>query len=321
MSSPVREFKASDYAAYVAASNRCYPDYPWTVKEMRHQDDNFDHTRFFKTRLVAQEGGVLVGGLDLSHRPSRFHPDRYSLDFWVLPDKRRRGHGTALFDVALQILKDRNALAATVGVKESMADGVEFVRKRGFVEIKRDWESRLKVAGFDFAKFARADDRLLKAGIRIVTYADEAMRDADAERKAYEMIQTLRADVPATDPVTLETIDEWRVHWLNSPTFLADAFFIAIDPTGRWLGMSNLEKQLEDPSFMWQGLTAVHRDARGKGIAMALKLRTVTYAQAMKVDHIKTWNDQKNRPMLSINEAMGFEKQPAWMAMELKLRD
>jgi hypothetical protein len=41
----------------------------------------------------------------------------------------------------------------------------------------------------------------------------------------------------------------------------------------------------------------------------------------MGVDHIKTWNDQKNRPMLSINEAMGFEKQPAWIAVEKRLRD
>jgi hypothetical protein len=53
---------------------------------------------------------------------------------------------------------------------------------------------------------------------------------------------------------------------------------------------------------------------------MALKLRTVRHAQAMGVDHIKTWNDQRNRPMLAINEAMGFEKQPAWVSFELPLR-
>lgn len=59
---------------------------------------------------------------------------------------------------------------------------------------------------------------------------------------------------------------------------------------------------------------------RGKGLAMALKLETVRYAQRLGVDHIKTWNDQKNRPMLAINEVMGFARQPAWIGVELRLR-
>ena len=319
--SRLRDFAPTDYEAWVTASNRCYPEYPWTVKEMRHNDDAFDTTRFFKVRLVAEFDGRLVGGVEAAHKPSRFHPDRYSFDLFVLPDARRRGHGTALYEAAVDALRGRNAMAATGGVKESMTDGVEFFANRGWREVKRDWEWRLRVAGFDHAKFATADDRLTKAGIRITTYADEAKRDGDAERKAYEMISVLRIDVPATDAATHETFEEWQRHWIKSPTFIPDAFFVAIDKGGRWLGMSNLERQLEDPTFVWQGLTAVHRDARGNGVAMALKLRTVTYAQGMGVDHIKTWNDQNNRPMLSINEAMGFEKQPAWIAIELKLRE
>ncbi|HEU5317585.1 MAG TPA: GNAT family N-acetyltransferase, partial [Chloroflexota bacterium] len=52
---------------------------------------------------------------------------------------------------------------------------------------------------------------------------------------------------------------------------------------------------------------------RGKGIAMALKVRGVRYAREHGYREIRTNNDTANRPMLRINEAMGFVKQPAWI--------
>jgi mycothiol synthase len=318
--SRLRAFTDDDYPAWVAGSNACYPDYPWSVEEARHEDGKWDHDRFFKRRIVAEEDGRLVGSVDVSHRPSRFHPDRYSFDVWVLPDRRRRGHGGALHDAAVTLLRERNALAATGGVKESMADGVEFTKKRGWVEIKRDWESHLVVAGFDFDRFAGALERVTAQGIRISTYADELARDPNAPQKAYELTDHCRRDVPAMDAPTDVTFEDWKKDWISGPSFLADAFFVAIDREGRWLGMSNLQRSIEDPSFIWQGLTGVRREARGTGLAMALKLETVRYAQRLGVDHIKTWNDQRNRPMLAINEAMGFARQPAWIGLELRLR-
>jgi len=318
--SRLRAFTDADYPAWVAGSNRCYPDYPWSVEEARHDDDKWDHVRFFKKRIVAEEDGLMVGSVELYHRPSRFHPDRYGFDVWVLPDRRRRGHGGALHDAAVTILRERNALAATAGVKETMTDGVEFTKKRGWVEVKRDWESRLTVAGFDFDRFAGAADRLAAQGIRISTFADELASDPDAAHKAYELTDHCRRDVPAMDQPTDVTFEEWKKDWTDAPSFLADAFFVAVDAQGRWLGMSNLQRSIEDPSFIWQGLTGVRREARGKGLAMALKLMTVRYAQRLGVDHIKTWNDQRNQPMLAINVAMGFARQPAWIGLELRLR-
>jgi GNAT superfamily N-acetyltransferase len=318
--SRLRAFSKDDYPAWVAGSNVCYPDYPWSVEESRHQDEKWDHGRFFKTRIVAEEDSRIVGSVDVNHRPSRFHPDRYGFDVWVLPDRRRRGHGSALHDAAVRLLRERNALAATSGVKESMSDGVAFTAKRGWVEVKRDWESRLVVAGFDFERFAGAAERVAAQGVRISTYADELARDQAAPQKAFELTDVCRRDVPAMDAPTDITFDEWRQDWIDAPGFLADAFFVAINGEGRWLGMSNLQRSIEDPSFIWQGLTGVRREARGTGLAMALKLETVRYAQRLGVDHIKTWNDQRNRPMLAINEAMGFAKQPAWLGLELRLR-
>lgn len=315
----IRPFAPGDYAALVAASNLTYPDYPWSVKEMRHQDEKFDIARFFKIRLVAEEDGAIVGSAEAGHRPSRFDPGSYAFDLWVVPQHRRSGHGSALHDAVIAALRARNGRVARGATKESMTDGTAFLQKRGWKELKRDWESRLTVAGFDFAKFSGADERIGKERIRVSTYAEELARDPETPRKAFELIDVCRRDVPATDAPTPITFEEWRADWVDAPGFLPDAFFVAVDRDGRWLGMSNLHESLEDKSFIWQGFTGVRPEARGKGIGMALKLRTVRHAQRLGVGHIKTWNDQSNRPMLAINEAMGFEKQPAWISFEYLL--
>jgi GNAT superfamily N-acetyltransferase len=316
----IRPFAPTDYAGLIAASNRVYPDYRWSVEELRHEDETFDTSRFFKIRLVAEEDGAIVGSAEAGHRPSRFDPGSYSFLLWVVPERRRRGHGSALHDAVIAALRERDGRVARGATKESMADGTAFLQKRGWKELKRDWESRLTVAGFDFAKFGGADERIAKERIRISTYADELARDPETPRKAFELIDVCRRDVPATDPPTPITFEEWRADWVDAPGFLPDGFFVAIDSDGRWLGMSNLQESLGDTSFIWQGFTGVRPEARGKGIALALKLRTVKYALRLGVDHIKTWNDQANRPMLSINLAMGFEKQPAWISFEYLLR-
>ena len=316
----IRPFAPADYPALVAAADRTYPDYPWSVEEMRHQDEAFDTSRFFKIRLVAEEDGAIVGAAEAGHRPSRFDPDVYRFDLWVVPERRRRGHGSSLHDAVIAALRTRDGRVARGATKESFRDGTTFLGKRGWKELKRDWESRLTVAGFDFAKFAGADERVAKERIRISSYVDELARDPETPRKAYELIEACRRDVPATDAATPVTFEEWRAEWVDAPGFLPDAFFVAISAEGNWLGMSNLFESSGDKSFVWQGLTGVRRAARGKGIAMALKLRTVKHAQGLHIDHIKTWNDQSNRPMIAINEAMGFEKQPAWITFEYRLR-
>jgi len=74
-----------------------------------------------------------------------------------------------------------------------------------------------------------------------------------------------------------------------------------------------------EPGIIYQGLTGVLREYRGRGIAMALKLQTVRYARDHGYREIRTWSDARNRPMLRIKEAMGFVKQPASINFESPL--
>jgi GNAT superfamily N-acetyltransferase len=315
----VRPAMPADYPALVAVGKAAYPDYAETVEEWRHWDKTWDQNKYFKLRVVAEQSGRIVGYGQVNHMRWAFVPTKYRVDLTVLPEDRGRGHGTAIYDELAAAVTARAGRSLAASAKESMTDGVRFLTKRGYREVKRDWESRLFVAGFDFARFAAVDDRVAKQGIRVATLADEMQRDTDALQKAFELHEDCRMDIPSVDPPTRRTFDEFRRDDIDAPSALLDAFYLAIDNDGRYLGVSNMFRSLDDPTFLWQGITGVRRETRGKGIAMALKLRTVRYAIDKGIEHIKTWNDVHNKPMLSINEAMGFAKQPAWISYEKDL--
>jgi len=308
----LRPFTEVDYDAMVDISNESYPDYAWTVAERRHMDDDWTPDGYFRRRIVADEAGRPVGYCDVSNSRGQFVAENFQIDLVVRPAARRRGIGTALFEDAVAALRRRNARWIRAGVKESDTHSIAFAERVAAVELKRDWESRLDLAAFDPAPFAAAPKRALAAGVRITTLADELRADPEAVRKAYALHAETRLDVPNLDAPTPSPFERFEEETLRAPWALPEAYFIAIRE-GRYVGESALAPEGADPAVMYQQLTAVLRDERGKGIAMALKLRAVAYAKERGSREIRTWNDSINRPMLAINEALGFAKQPAWI--------
>lgn len=55
------------------------------------------------------------------------------------------------------------------------------------------------------------------------------------------------------------------------------------------------------------------REYRGRGIATALKVRTVEYARGRGYRQIRTENEIHNAPMIAINDRFGFQRQPVWI--------
>lgn len=308
----LRPFTPADYDVYVELSNEAYPEYQWTVDEVRFWDADWKPEGYFRRRIFAEEAGVPVGYADVSHARGQFVPANYGVDLVVRPAARRRGIGTLLFDDLVAALRPRDAHWIRAGIKESDAAGPAFAMKIGAVELKRDWESRLDLAAFDPVPFAEAPARAAAAGVSITTLADEMRRDPDAIRKAFALHAAARIDVPSIDPVTPSPYERFEHEVLSGPASIPDGYFIAIRDGG-YVGESSLGKQGTDPGVIYQQLTAVLREERGKGIAMALKLKAIEYARAHGFREIRTWNASINRPMLAINEALGFAKQPAWI--------
>lgn len=319
MSVTLRPFRESDYPRLVEIGNLCHPEHRKHEEQLRHRDHSWDDGRYERLRLVAEEEtGRVLGWGQVNHMPWQFHPRKYALEIQVDPAFRRRGIGSALYGRFLDELRQRNAVLVRATAQESMLDSIAFLAHRGFTEVQRTWESRLDVTRFDFARFAGAAERVAAQGIAMTTLAVERERDPDVLAKVFDLHLAADQDVPAIDPVTPVPFDVYLATNVNTPTALLDAYFLARD-ADRYVGVSNLQRSLEDPAILYQAVTAVRREYRGRGIALALKLQTVHYARANGYREIRTWNDVRNQPMLRINEALGFQKQPAWISFQKEL--
>ena len=320
-----RAFTPDDVPAWVELHARILPEHAQDLADVVHREATWDSARFWRNRAVAfTPGGRVIGVGIIEHLHWQFHPDRYAVRVLVDPDHRGLGIGSSLHTWIVGQASQRDAWSLRGEVQERDAASVRFVTQRGYVEAQRNWESRLDVPSFVSDQFATAEGRVTEAGIRLTSLANELERVGAAGREGvlravHEVDCEGSTDEPSLDPITPAPFGRWVAEVVEAPDALPDAYFLAEDG-GRYVGLSALMERRATPGVLGQGFTAVVKSHRGRGIAMALKLRTVAYARANGYREIVTWNNSRNRPMLRINEAMGFVKQPVWIEYTLQLR-
>jgi mycothiol synthase len=177
------------------------------------------------------------------------------------------------------------------------------------VEQKRDFESTLDLTNFNLVPWQA---QLKVPGIEFASW--QQLDSADFQRQVYDFWQIVRHDVPRTEPAPAISFEFFLENIYHDQEFSLPTSFVAL-AVGEIVGFSATFRAGR-AGWLDQWLTASSREYRGRGIALALKLRQIEAAKALGFATVRTDNDTRNAAMLAINEKLGFVRLPVVISLK-----
>ena len=292
-------------AALVAA---IMPEHGVGARSWRQADaSSAEHDRIWRYVAVDEPAQQVVGyGWSW-----RLRLQKYRLELMVVPGWRRRGIGGRL----LRRLIDELALCGATSVQartgEEDLETLTFLWRNGFVETQRMYRLVLDVATANVATWRGLEPQLVMQGISISTFAYERAHDPAAFQKLYNLHVAALPDWPDPDPdpnppTTIAFADYFRR--FEQGAIVPEGFFIA-KRGDRYIGYSGLLEVTETPGRLYSAGTVVHPDARRLGVATALKVHTIAYAQQHHCPILVA--NTASMPMLALNLRLGFRRERA----------
>lgn len=319
MSYKIRTARPVEYPAAAEVVNAAYPadDDKLDPEQMLFMDRLLE-SKYRSRRLVLEVDGRIAAYAHSRVMMDIYHPEKFFLTLAVHPDHQNRGLGTALYQHVVSSLGEDGILSMRMRCREDMPNGFHFLEKNGYEVEERFWKSYLDLSGFDPSAYSDELGRVRAQGLDIKSLP-RLREDPDWARKLYEICQHVDRDMPATDTYTPIPFEEWIKLVEESPRLIPEALRVAVDGD-RYVGICALERGTHGNDLFTE-ITGVHREYRRRGLATALKVSCLAWAKEAGYEQVRTANDATNRPMLSINERLGFVKFPLWMGFIKRFRE
>jgi GNAT superfamily N-acetyltransferase len=310
----IRAFNWSDedYGIVIDIANAVFPDELDLPELLKHRDNARDQN-YMLERVILEVDGKPAGTSSFGESMWTPIPGKFWIYVQVHPDHQRKGYGKAVYDHVVGVLSEKKPTILDSWTREDKTDAISFLTQRGYEQVMRGQNSRLTLAAFDPSGFADVVERVSESGIRIVTLAELRENDPEWRKKLYELDWLLSLDVPEIDEPKKREFEVYCRQTFDKPTFFPEAFFVALDGD-EYVGVSMLELNLADPTKLQTDLTGVVRSHRRRGIATALKVRSLSKAKTTEAQYVDTDNEEKN-PMYTLNVKLGFEPTPGWLHM------
>lgn len=300
---------AEFHAAYASSFNRSF-DLPYSVAELA-VDMVADEYNAVVALMGRDAGGKLVGGA-WAELPQKDNREFAFGEVFVIPERRREGHGTALIEALAAACSD--ARRSTLMCEGAWAVDDQAPAAQRFAE-RNGFELDIIDAHRELALPADLPPLVIDPAYEIRSWRGACPDDlvdgyADVRRL---MVQ----EAPSGDSgLENEHWDAARVRteeakWRKSGRVPQVSVAIARD--GSVVGHTQLVFP-SDGGDVYQWDTLVLPSHRGHGLGLTLKVFTM-HESADLLDgrrRIHTFNAASNAPMIAVNEAMGF-RQVAWL--------
>jgi mycothiol synthase len=302
------------YPGVAEVINSLYPENPTSGLEIEDTDRRRD-PRFKFQRWIAVEKDQVVGVGYYNQSIWFDHPQKFIVWIGVRPENQGCGIGSSLFETIMHGLQPFDPIALRTTATEDRPHSIQFLEKRGFVEVIRDIRSELNVQSFDPSRFTGLEDRFQAFGIEIKTLP-ELEHDPDRDQKLYDLDWEISLSVPGdlAAGIGRRGLDRYVEYAINGPYVLPEGFFVAVKGD-EYIGLSHVLVREKNVS-LYQGLTGVKPQYRRLGIGLAMKVRAITYAKLNGYSAILAENDAKNTPMLAMNEKLGYIHKPDLITFE-----
>jgi RimJ/RimL family protein N-acetyltransferase len=280
----IREATREDDPGAFAVVRAAYPEFVTTEAGFTHRQAALPPEARARAWVAVEEGRVVGWGRAFYRYEESGGSGQLNLS--VSPDRRRRGFGTALLTRILDHLHDAPRAFAFAS-----EEGRAFAERHGF-EVTQTMRT------------STVDPRSVDT--REVDSADVELRSVEevGPEQAFAVDSVAWLDVPADEPSDRMEYRHWlRGHWQNPDFDLAASYAACVD--GRAVAVSYAAADYPGARAA-TAFTGVLPDYRGRGLARLVKLAVIRHLAARGVALLVTDNDERNAPMLAVNERLGF---------------
>ncbi len=293
------------------------PDDPLLPNELEEQLMRRDDPFHIKHRYEMARDGVMLSWLyceSIMPGTPEYESNKqfFEADIYVAHEHRRNRIATSWFPLVAQLM-DRHG-CTVLDLYAELESGREFLKWLGAEPKLTEIENRLKLADVDWDMVERwaAEGPARSPQTKLEIY-DGKIPESMWEEFAPQFT-TLINTVPweQMDHGDVVVTPEQLREWYSRMEIRGDLqhAVIAREPDGSISGMTDVDWAPHRRTIIQQQLTAVHPDARGRGLGKWIKAAMLLHIRALYPDAqwIATENAGSNAPMLAINRKLGFEQ-------------